>query len=646
MKFSNLVRYVFTGGFVAVIVLFILIINDIIEPWKDSSNILEGENGVISIMIMLLIAAFYFIGVIFSGVRLWLSKFDCFFYFYNSKLRFWGRLLFPYVMFDVNHLCADLKYTYKAHCNFPHWIYLVNRPDKLLDCMVDYTFKLADEDVDDEMRYMNETATTLIFILYLSLFAQLVAFGLTVDVNKLMPNLFAMIILAGLIVLLSVVAYTFAFKFLMKLGNMEKVCKDAKNILNMPFSIHEYPTAFILIRTTTKSFEENKKRNNDCLKDALCSVAMQDYPNIKVIVLDDVVDKKDSRTKEVIDAYKNLELKEERRKLSMSYDKGICNGAAGSAYHIRELFLTIASERDVAIMLDDDDTLKYNGAISDIMIRMHMCGADICLSSFETTEDLQLNICNKGGKTHNDIVKRLEKKAEVFSRKMVMASSIGWTKAYTYNQVKKYNDYILKTSINGEEAHKMYKALERYEDFPDILVLASSVDGKLPLITGVSTPTHNYTKRAGGITTTPNLDDFLKVRSQFLAFTLGLAFIAEKEERWKVSEENTIDVLRFVLFKTLQISNIIMGNKKKFVEENDTAWKDFNVINNATFYRSLCKALKKTVDVGILKVKLRTLIQLKDEDGKELSLDELMKIALEKIYKDNKEDIDIANLKK
>ena len=89
-----------------------------------------------------------------------------------------------------------------------------------------------------------------------------------------------------------------------------------------------------------------------------------------------------------------------------------------------------------------------------------------------------------------------------------------------------------------------------------------------------------------------------------------------------------------------------MGNKKKFVEENDTVWKDFNVINNATFYRSLCKALKKTVDVGILKVKLRTLIQLKDEDGKELSLDELMKIALEKIYKDNKEDIDIANLKK
>ncbi len=656
MKFSNLVRYVFTGGCVVVIVLLFLHLNVMPITVSGLSGI-SSETGMATIMVMLVVAVIYFIGVIFFGFRLWISRFDLFSKLYAGKRRTLAMLFFPYVMLDVNHLCIGLKYFRKAHNNLPHWIYLVDRPDTLLDSMVDYTFKVADEDVDDEMKYMNETAVALIFILYLTLFAQLVTFAINIVSGKDIQTdvLHAMIVLVVLIALLSMVAYTFAIKFLMKLGNMEKVCKDAKNISNMSFVLNQYPTAFVLIRTTTKSLQKDKIRDNTCLKEALCSVARQDYPNIKVLVLDDVLNKKGSKTKEVIEEYKRIELKRRGRRLSISYDMEICNGAAGAAYSIRELFLTIANERDVAIMLDDDDTLRHDCAITDIMVSMNMRRADICLCSFETTEDKHLNICNKGGKTHNAIVKSLEEQDQVFGRNIVMASSMGWTKAYSYNQVEKYNEYILKTSLKSGNALDIYKDIKRYEDFPDILVLASSVNGKLPRITGVSTPTHNYTKREGAITTTPKKEDFLEARPKFLALTLNLAFVAEEKhnssvlvnskEKWMLSSENTLNIIRFVLYKTLQISNILMGNKKKAEEEGDSAWDEFKDVKKDAFYKALLEELKNTVDIDSLKNKLQILIQPQSGDCNELSLDELLIKALTRMYEENKNDIDIKNLK-
>jgi hypothetical protein len=634
LKFSNLVKYLFTGGVALVVVLFFIpketriFISDMYNEYSSALG---------TIMFIFIIAVIYFLGVLIFGVRLCLSlliAFNKWLYKNNSLNKFiyeFILILCPFVRFDVNHMAKKLSISSNLNFYLPNWIYLVKHPQRLLDCMVDYTFKVAGEDIDDEMRYMNETAVTLMFIFSLTI-PFLINYIVCFDVSWIIFIPF--VVLYGLLCVLS---YIFAVKFLTKLGNMEKVCENEKIMSNLPFQLNELPTVYVLIRTT-----DRQKRSNDCLKDALNSVAKQDYPNIKIIVLDDVDETEKSKTQDII-----VESKRNHNNLSISYDKHQCGGPAGAAYYIREIFLRVASERDIAIMLDDDDTLNYSSAISDIVLHMYKYKADICLCSFEVVENLNLNICNKGGKTHNKIVEKLEREARVFDESIVMISSIGWTKVYKYSQIEKYNNFILKTKLKEkEEAKVLYEKLARYEDFPDILVLSSSVDGKLPILTGLSRPTHNYTKRKGGITTTPNINDFKIARPQFLVLTLNLALNSDKEN-WNITSENVLNIVRFVLFKTLQISNILMGYKKKFIE-GDKDLSDFGKLKANYFYKILCNCIEEEVkDIHLLNKYLKLFLgdQTFYEKNEKSEMKYLVKKALEFMYNENKDDIDIDDLK-
>ncbi len=630
-KFSNLVKYLFTGG-VTLVIILLLLPEEIRLSISKMYN--EHSNSLGTIIFIFIVAIIYFLGVLIFGVRLWLSTFISFnqWLYKNEHLRYNYILrIFPFIGFDVNHMAKKFSKLSSSKFYFPNWIYLVQHPQRLLDCMVDYTFKVAGEDIDDEMRYMNETAVTLIFILY---FVILFFF-----IYNLFCSCWDWVLLIPLVVLcflLCVLSYIFAVKFLTKLGNMERVCNTMKIMSNLPFQLNEMPTVYVLIRTTDK-----QERSNDCLKDALSSVAKQDYSNIKIIVLDDVDETEKSKTQDII-----VESKKNHDNLSISYDKHQCGGPAGAAYYIREIFLRVASERDIAIMLDDDDTLSYSSAVSDIVLHMYKYKADICLCSFEVVESLNLNICNKGGKTHNKIVEKLESEARVFDESTFMISSIGWTKVYKYNQIEKYNNCILKTKLKeNEDARNVYEKLARYEDFPDILVLSSSLDGKLPVLTGLSRPTHNYTKRKGGITTTPNIDDFNIARPHFLVLTLNLALNSDKKN-WNISPENVLNIIKFVLFKTLQISNILMGNRKKFIK-GDKDFKDFAELEVNYFYEILCKCIEDEVkDIKLLNKYLKLLLgdqTLAGPDEKK-EMKSLVEQALEYVYKENKADIDIENL--
>lgn len=684
LKFSSLVRFVFTGGFALAIAYLLYSCNSNMAGISEAitgNAVLESLKSIGGIGITVAIAVMYFVGVLFFGLRMSLSR-NC----KISKFAGWRKFLFPYIRLDVNHLCNELKESREEGRRIPDWIYMVKRPGELLDRVVEYMFKGAREDADDEMRYMNDTATTLIFILYLAIPTQLVIStvnlvqyliegNLAIELTHILISLTAVLaVLVMLILILSVTAKTFAVKFLMKLGHMENVCKGIEGKSDMPFSPNEYPTAFILIRTTKKGNKDkdNKKdKSKDkgyrYLENALRSVTRQDYPNIRVIILDDVesADKSGTKDPEITTIINAIQDRPDQRQGKaekkweelISYNREVCEGPAGSAFRIRELFLMVAKERDIAIMLDDDDTLRHDGAISDIVLHMCMNQADICLCSFETIENMHLNICNNGGKTHNDIVKRLEEEARVFDNSMVMASSIGWTKAYTYRQVRKYNKCILGTGLQirindkGEtatrQASSIYEQLQRYEDFPDILVLASSEKEEgLPKITGVSIPTHNYSKHRGGITTTPNIKDFKHARPKFLALALKLAF-AEKKKDWTVSSENVLDIVKYVLFKTLQICNILMKLRREY-EKGNKKLEEFRDETKDSFIGYLRTALDEILIDGEkdkLKEKLAIIAGVRPEtDKSSADLMELLKDALEKFYKENSKDIDIKNL--
>ena len=655
LKFSSLVRFVFTGGFAFAIAYLLVFCNS--DDHSDAIAILGFLKSIGGIGITIAIAVMYFVGVVFFGLRMSLSR-NC----KVSKFVGWRKFLSPCIRLDVNHLCNEFKDNREEGRRIPDWIYMVKRPSELLDRVVEYMFKGAKEDTDDEMRYMNETATTLIFILYLAIPIQIVISMINFvqilkksNLEQALTNTSISLAIFGavlvvLIQILSVTAKTFAVNFLMKLGHMENVCKGLEGKSKLPFSPNEFPTAFVLIRTTKKGSNNNGYKY---LKNALRSVIRQDYPNIRVIILDDVENINESKTQDseittIIDAI--LDKSDKKWEKLISYNQDICEGPAGAAFRIRELFLMVAKERDIAIMLDDDDTLRHDGAISDIVLHICMNQADICLCSFETIEDTHLNICNNGGKTHNDIVARLEKEAKVFDNSMVMASSIGWTKAYTCKQVKKYNECILGTKLQkgtlSFHGSSKYKQLKRYEDFPDILVLASSGEDKaLPKITGVSIPTHNYSKHTGRVTTSPNVKDFKIARPQFLALTLKLAFSADKEG-WSISDKNIQNIVRFVLFKTLQISNILMKRRREY-EKGNKSWEEFKNERKDSFTDYLYEKLNDMLNNEEKSKLKKELINIASTNNRCRSdnLKELIKEALKQFHEENSKDIDVKDLK-
>lgn len=368
---------------------------------------------------------------------------------------------------------------------------------------------------------------------------------------------------------LGLLSNALAKNYIKHIGNQCNALEHNDKNLHQIYNLYGAPTAFILIRS----------HENDAsyLHNALKSIAEQTYYNIRIIVLEDRQNGQTSKSKveeEIRKFIDEQESKKDPRRYRdiISYCNKNCGGAAGAAFHIREAFFQIANDDDIAIFLDGDDRFKRPDAVEDIVAQMERTKAQICVTSFETVEKTDNNICNNGGKSHLDQVRKFKKKRSTFNRnEFCYLSSIGWTKSYKYKQLKKYQE-LIKTRKDD------YCNLKFYEDFPDILALL--IDN--PIITGLNDPTHAYYKREGSITATPSIEAFKEQRAGFLALLWELA----NDTTSGIKADQRRYVVRFIIIKIFQIENILAKyrNESKNSHCKQDAYKQFSVNTHFTFF--------------------------------------------------------------
>ena len=606
LRFSDIVRYFFVGG---VTCFMIIVFNDFIiaDPAStglyrlmetfagdlSGNNLLKVVSASISsgklLSIVAVIAVMCFVGVVVQGLKMFVSYIPR---WRKKSKRYaqssWLIFLVAPLYLDVYAFSCVLKHYTKI--SVPSWIYLSYIPNKQLATLEDFLSQNTSDNIDGDMKFFNDCFSALAFVFYIMFLMTLMYY--VVRSCALDTCVFCcgnLVLIFSLYALCSGLAALFAYKHINNIGSKclacEKKRKKGNDGIGPLYNLYGSPVAFVLIRTHSKGWEDN----SDKLYRALSSVAMQSYENIRIIVMEDVNDTVDaSNTVKTIDKFVREQIEKTGKEdfaSRVSWSRKECKGPAGAAYYAREMFLNIASENDVAIMLDDDDTLRREDSVLDIMTQMFRFNADICMSSFETLEEVELNICNNGGKTHNDIVAYLSHDAkrvpDVKGVKVCFASSIGWTKSYRYGVVEAYNKVILA----GDRADK-YKDLSRYEDFPDFLTLLKTKKGRKGfLITGVEEPTHLYHKSGSSITGNVSLTDFQNARPQFLAFTLQICQ-ASKDIFIKDALKYAVT---YVMFKEMQISNIIA--KYRLEAKPNNIYEEFKDIRPLDFLKWVDEAL-------------------------------------------------------
>lgn len=235
-----------------------------------------------------------------------------------------------------------------------------------------------------------------------------------------------------------------------------------------------------------------------------------------------------------------------------------CNsrGAAQSLYNIREvLFRLSANDDDIAVMLDDDDMFAYSGAVGKIMGYMATKSAEVCVTQFETIGQVSMNIVNRGGERHRQLVK--QKKLQASLKKpygkgsLCFADSLGWTKAYRVGILKEYHRDLRSCFKTECELRKFIRRNDAFEDFPEIINLCR----KEVKVVGLNKVTHAYRKHKGSITAKPSKKAFVRKRPAYLALLMKLYCRLSKQERLK---QGAICVItRYMVVKILTIENIL-----------------------------------------------------------------------------------------
>ncbi len=544
VKFSDIIRYILLGGIVCGMSFCWYVIltsgsDSVIAELAGLGSELKDANLVVGIG---LISVFFVVGIVLQGIRI-LAVRSVHRYQRNHFLRLLWRCV---VVYSAYNYCRIIKHSRKSSKNdYPDWIYTSERPEALIRSLSSYVENATSHDMDGDMKYLNDMSIAL--LLWVSLMCVLTFAAITVKavcgdaVTADFSMLFCMLaVLCILAVLLAGISKAFAINYILSVGDRcNALEKNGSNLSDLYCSFGS-PTAYILIRTHPNDLK--------WLRRALDSVAMQTYYDVRIIILEDIGSSSGSgEAKKIIDKFIEDQGKagDKRNYLdNISYCQKQCNGAAGAAYYIREIFVNIAGRQDIAIFLDSDDKFRRRDAVHDIVAQMQRTASQVCITSFETVEEIGQNICNNGGRTHNELVDGLETDpADDFcDGKLCYLSSIGWTKSYSYDQLKQYYRLIGKY---GEE----YIKLAFYEDFPDIAALLF----KGTTITGVKRPTHAYYKRSGSITCTPSVEAFRVQRTGFLALLVKMVL-----DNRDLFVEKAVDYLaHFVVFKSCQIENIL-----------------------------------------------------------------------------------------
>ena len=450
---------------------------------------------------------------------------------------------------------------------YPDWIHWSDNPGKVIDTYKEHLEASESSGQNAEYLYSNQLFQGVTFALTVAglyssfgdcIWAPLAALVLIYISNKFnytfLPYILAfatccVIALIGspdcwrwaiCLVLAVIFAVQLAKTQIIRLGIIAKDTDD--RLFDRVLRRFGQPKAYILIRAHQKEF----------LEETLASVANQDYPNIKVLLL---IDKNSGEYNKIVKIAETFRTGE--RKLNISWSKAKTSQAAALAHEIRGIYLKSANDDDIAIMLDSDDLFYSPYSVSRIMTKMYKTKSDICLLAFETFGENALNYAKNG---HNELVKEVARERRSWTPKQLDAekrihriSTIGWTKCYNKKTVKFYYDAL------SEYASK-FSEYTQYEDFPDIInILKKDVR-----ICAVEKTSIMFRKHKGSVTTTVTRDKYYKFIPYFLNLCrlLTLNYKGKEKDSKFISSALEIVVERLIPYKITQYYHVLLKDKK------------------------------------------------------------------------------------
>lgn len=581
LKFSDIIRYILLGSISILIIsqpIYLVWQIDLFTLVKDSvEKVLtpnwSRNNTYTYIAVVVGLAASYLVGAIVQGYRLFLLQFMRRMYHYHwvrdfvensfgnpdkfylrqvfPKLQMMGRtlmrlLVFPSFYYDIYNYTRLLKFSRNSTLQIPEWIYISDEPQMTCE-VID---KLVGKRGEDDHLYLNEFLTSLAAVTWTSLI--LICFlWPCVEMNPHRTLLTCSVFLL-LEVVCCITAKSFGEEYIRSLAMWFRAKLEGEHRMDdygRIIALHGAPKVYLLVRTVSS--------RDYFLSKTLESIERQSYKNFQVIVIEDIrkttKDEPDDQLPDECIAQNVVERYNNREHHPSLYDritfcKLDCGNPATTMWHERDFFLKMADKNDIAVILDDDDELRSDNALLNIVHAMTRNKANICLTSFESKGDLGLDITNNGGGVHNHLIKQFSRHSiSEFDSRLCHASSIGWTKACRTDVIRKYMELLKK---HRETHRQSYCDFKKYEDFPDFVMLLI----KGTVITGVREATHAYYKREGRITTNPTDEDFQFCRAQNLNLLIEL--VMQNPDAFPDAKTALQNTLQFVLFKTCQIEDI------------------------------------------------------------------------------------------
>ena len=495
---------------------------------------------------------------------------------------------------------------------YPDWIYYSEAPDKVVEIFQDITETGSDSENKLEFYYANQffQGMALAFVSFsvfalnvapfikttilLGIFVALFVLGSNATRNRqlILANKILMYVIPALaflallfcrdgagnsyplaaLISLLMLASLFLAGFLSRkqLRRIDILShqKDEK-LFDTTLVKYGIPRVFILTRVDETAFP--------FLREQLESIAMQDYPDIKVIVIID----KDNMSSVSKSSAEGLFDEFVRKGLRIQYSYSVGSGAAALAYETRQVFINYATDNDISVCLDADDKLAHPQSISNIVAKMFRTQSNICIIGFETFGNTYMNFAKN---FHNYLVKMMAKTMEIkgsvdesksndcmieraeyltpqnlIDNKVAhLVSTLGWVKCYRKCIAKAYQAFL---SPYKED----FGEFTKYEDFPDIIALLSA-DSR---ICAVAQASISFRKRMGSVTTKVSSENYDRLIPYYLklADTLAKDVLeqAEKQEKtprnrdkakFAASASELVHSL-FIPYKFVQYLNVV-----------------------------------------------------------------------------------------
>lgn len=220
-------------------------------------------------------------------------------------------------------------------------------------------------------------------------------------------------------------------------------------------------------------------------------------------------------------------------------------GASLSLHLLRKLFIDMAADRDIAVILDQDDLLADMALIN---IAKEMKPRGVVISPYSV--DRQLDFTDDGGRIHNEAVSKLSSGC-VYNITSILQdfSSICWTKAYSRFALKRYHEDIEGFFLTRKGAEAFFREHHAYEDFMDFYVLLL----RGIRISGNNCCTHIYLRNERSITSNPSVDDFKFHRTACLKALIDMCY-AKKDV---LRRDFKTALFRYTASKVYQIEAIL-----------------------------------------------------------------------------------------